>query len=68
MLDELRGVRERCRLGVADRAVSDERAACLRWGKICEAKNMKNPFQRGKVGQPREFIRATSFFPQVQRG
>lgn len=35
MLDELRGVRERCRLGVADRAMSDE---YVEW--LCVWKNM----------------------------
>lgn len=36
MLDELRGVRERCRLGVTDRATSDECVECL-----CVGKNMQ---------------------------
>lgn len=41
-------------------------SACV-WGRICEVKNIKNPFQKEKVGQPGEFLCATTFFHQVQR-
>lgn len=37
-------------------------------GKIFEVKKIKKPSQSEKVGQPGEFICATSFFHQIQRG
>lgn len=37
------------------------------WG-VGRTQEIKNPFQREKVGQCGEFIWATSFFHPVQRG